>query len=508
MYELKNGVLHKDEKPVLGLGVSYYASYHKQKVPVTEEGDRIGEMHEDFKDMVDAGFNIVRMAALGDVARKGEDIVVSFPLIDAMMESAEEVGIACMVRLQGYSMNLGGYEDASMLNEKGEKMPFYWSWFVRNCLNHPGILKDNEDGTVESARHFAKYSPVVSFQIYNEPAYPTKNFYDYNPHTIAKYRQWLMEKGIKSAEEAAGLEPPRQRPGLNESPEEWINWRLFNMERLNWYLCHLGDKAKEGYSKPEVLTCHMACPVSPDNAVRGQDYFQTAERMDILGITHYAPAIGPIHFFASMVLDSAESAAATFGKKMWLIEYNAHTKMSAAEWERETYSAVGSAVKGILYYQWRADYPYADGPEPEGFGIIYNNKTPTAKYDRALRMNALLNKFSSEFACVEKVRSGVAILFSNHATAYFDALDNYRVEEQSKWHDRYSLHMRRIYSDFRKAGAVADFTRACDLEKNPLSVKLLLVPAMEGLTDEEKKQIGDFNEVGGTVIYFDSSNGR
>ena len=152
-----------------------------------------------------------------------------------------------------------------------------------------------------------------------------------------------------------------------------------------------------------------------------------------------------------LVLDAAGAGENSFSVWQDTISFRLNLSKKLRR-RRETYSAVGSAVKGIVYYQWRADYPYADGPEPEGFGIIYNNKTPTAKYDRALRMNALLNKFSSEFACVEKVRSGVAILFSNHATAYFDALDNYRVEEQSKWHDRYSLHMRRIYSDFRKAG--------------------------------------------------------
>lgn len=507
MYELKKGILYKENKPVLGLGVSYYASYHKQKVPVPENGDRLGEMKKDFKDMAEAGFNIVRMAALGDVERKDEAVQVSFPFIDAMMESAEELDLACMVRLQGYSMNLSGYEDDAMLNEKGERMPFYWSWFIRNCLNHPGILKDNEEGTVESARHFTPYPSVVSFQIYNEPAYPTKHYYDYNPHTIRKYREWLVEKGYKNAQEAAGTEPPRKRPAKEESAEEWIRWRLFNMERLNWYLTHLGDKAKEGYSKPEVLTCHMACPMTPGNAIRGQDYFQTAEGMDILGITHYAPAIGPVHFYASMILDGAESAAATFGKKMWIIEYNGHTKMTAEEWERETYSAIGSAVKGILYYQWRADYPYEDGPEPEGFGLVYNNGTPTAKYDRALRMNALLNRYSSEFACAEKVRSGVAVLFSNHATAYFDAVDNHDPESWAKVHDRYPLHMRRIYADFRRAGAVVDFTRACDLAKNPLSVQLLLVPTTEGLSEEEIRQVEAFAEAGGTVVRFDPANG-
>lgn len=505
MYELKNGVLYKKGEPVLALGTSYYPSYHHQKVPVPADGDRMGEMKKDFKLMMDAGFNFMRTAALGKVERTNKGVEVDFPFIDEMMLEAEKTDLACMVRLQGYSINLSGYTDATMLNEKGEEMPFYWSWFVRNSLNHPGIIKDNEDGTVESARHFSKFPSLVSFQIYNEPAYPNKGFYDYNPHSIKAYKKWLLEKGFKTSEEAELTEPPRQRPERGQSTDEWILWRQFNMERMNWYLCHLGDKAKEGYSKPEVLTCHMMCPMVPGNAIRGEDYFQTAERMDILGITHYIPSMGPNHFFSSMVLDGAESAAATFGKNFWLIEYDAHTTLTSAEWERETYSAIGSAVKGILYYQWRADYPYEDGPEPEGFGLVYNNGSKTEKYDTAIRMNAIINRYSKYFASSEKVRSGVAVLFSNHATSYFDAIDNGGPEEFSKNHDRYSLYMRWIYSDFRKAGAVVDFTRACDLEKNTLGTKLLLIPSIEGLSNEELVNIDKFVAAGGTALVYESS---
>lgn len=286
MYELKNGILHKNGEPVLALGVSYYASYHAQKVPVPEDGDRIGEMKSDLKMMAEAGFNIVRTAALGSIKRNDGSVEVEFPLIDKMMELAQDADLASMIRLHGYTINLSGYDDALMLNEKNEKMPFYWSWFVQNSINHPGSLKDNEDGTVESARHFVKYPSMVSFQIYNEPAYPTKGFYDYNPYSIKAYSKWLAEKGYKSLEEAENTEPPRQRPGKGESPDEWILWRLFCMENMNWFLCHLGDKAKEGYSKPEVLTCHMSCPMVPRQCNTGRGLFPDGRKNGYIG--HYA----------------------------------------------------------------------------------------------------------------------------------------------------------------------------------------------------------------------------
>ena len=44
MYEMKNGLLHIDGEPVIGLGAAYYPSFHEGKYPVPPEGDRIGEM--------------------------------------------------------------------------------------------------------------------------------------------------------------------------------------------------------------------------------------------------------------------------------------------------------------------------------------------------------------------------------------------------------------------------------------------------------------------------------
>ena len=58
MYELKNGVLYKDGKAQMCLGLSYYPSYHPKKFPVRPEDDRIGGLKQDIHDMAEAGFNL------------------------------------------------------------------------------------------------------------------------------------------------------------------------------------------------------------------------------------------------------------------------------------------------------------------------------------------------------------------------------------------------------------------------------------------------------------------
>ena len=39
MYELKNGILYKNGKATMCLGLSYYPSYHPLKFPVKPEDD-------------------------------------------------------------------------------------------------------------------------------------------------------------------------------------------------------------------------------------------------------------------------------------------------------------------------------------------------------------------------------------------------------------------------------------------------------------------------------------
>lgn len=490
MFQLKNGILYHDGAARFALGQSYYPSYHPQKVPVPENGDRIGEMKKDLRAMLEAGFSLVRIAALGEIGLDKQTLKLNFPLPDAILKEMNDLDMAAMVRLEGYSIDLHNRDDATMLDADGKEMPFYWSWFVRNCLNHPGIMEDNRLATLESARYFSRYPNVVSYQIYNEAAYPTKGFYDYNPHTISAYRKWLVDTGKVEKEQAERYEPPRKRPEKGRE-QEWVNFRMFNLIRMSGFLGDLSDTAKAGYPAAETLTCHMASPCLQGMATRGEDYFDIAERMDIVGITHYVATSGPDYFTASLVLDAAESAAATYGKHAWLIEYNARVDCTLHEWERETYNAVGAGFKGILYYQWRADYPFEGAPEPNGFGMVQSDNTKTDKFDGAVAMTRQLDRLSPYLVTAEKLRSGVGILYSQHAGMWYDATDN-NSDNFYQAENRYIEYLQRIYTELRKNGVTADLVRACDLDKNPLGVKLLFIPSWEGLSAEETADISAY----------------
>jgi hypothetical protein len=508
MYSLKNGILFHDGEPVIALGHSYYGSYHKQKIPVLENGGQLEEMKKDLRDMKEAGFNIVRMAALGDVTWNDGNVQVNFPLPDAFCTECEALDIASMIRLQGYSMNLRNFEDATMIDQDGVSMAFSWGWFIRNCMNHPGILEDNIKGTMASAAHFKSFPSVISFQIYNEPAYPSRGFYDYHPYSVKAYRNWLVTKGYASREEAENIKPPVRRPLPGEDPGPWIYFRTFSTERLTNFLLQMADCAREAYGGPETLTDQMSCPVMPGAAIRGEDYYEIARGMDIVGITHYIPFRGPSYHNACLALDTAESAAAVFGKHAWIIEYNARTNMPPREWDRETYAAIGRGYKGILYYQWRADYPFSDGPEPDEFGMLFNNKRRAPCYEAGIAMTRLVNRLAPWFARADKKRNRLAVLYSQRANAYFDALDNGDTLGVEGAHDRFVLALRRCYHALNACGIVVDFVRAGDLAGCRYPVDVLILPMRSGLAEDELALIAAFEKNGGRVFcYQDEENG-
>jgi hypothetical protein len=508
MYSLENGILFHDGEPVIALGHSYYCSYHRQKIPVPENGDRLGEMQKDLRHIKESGFNIVRMAALGDVIWNNGGVQVNFPLPDAFCRECESLDIASMIRLQGYSMNLRGFKDATMIDQDGVPMAFSWGWFVRNCVNHPGILEDNIKGTMASSAHFRTFPSVVCFQIYNEPAYPTKGFYDYHPYSIEAYRAWLVSKGYASQKEAGNIDPPARRPLPGEDAGSWVNFRTFNTERLTNFLVQMADCAHEAYDGPETLTDQMPCPVMPGAAIRGEDYYEIARGMNIVGITHYIPFRGPSYHNACLALDAAESAAAVFGKHAWIIEYNARTNMPPREWDRETYAAMGRGFKGILYYQWRADYPFPDGPEPDEFGMLFNDGRKAPCYEAGIAMTRLINRLAPWLARADKERNRLALLYSQRAIAYFDALDNGEVPGIEGAHDRFVLALRRCYHALNARGIAVDFVRAEDLSNCRYSIDVLVLPMLQGLSEGETDLISAFEKSGGKVFcYQDEENG-
>ncbi len=499
MYKLENGILYCNGKKVFGIGSHYYPSYHPLKVPVDEKGDRVNEAKRDLAMMKEARVNIVRTAAIGSIAEGENGVETSFPMGDIIAKECDKNGIALIVRLNGYDVTLKKRENALMIDEKGEPIKDCWNYFVRNCMNNDEVTNDNKKITRAGGRHFASYPCVVGYQIYNEPSYPNLGFFDYNEHSVEKYKKWLVEKGTVSEEESRLIKPPKRRPTYSEETDSWMNWRLFHLERLNDYLNEIAVEAKKSGGEKEVLTCMTVCPVQQGSSIRGADYFRNAEGMDIVGITLYLPSKGPTYFEHSRVLDYASGAAASQGKHLWVVECDGKMSLSSHDYEVNIYSIIGSGAKGIMPYQWRGDIVAEGSPEPDGYGMLYNDGTPTEKYQSFIKMNELLSTFGERLVDKERFNAGVGILFSERANAYCDAIENGNIQDSWQGRESSILNAMAIYRDLKTRFVSAHGVRTKDLINS--GIKVLLIPCSEGLDEREWSEIRAF-EIGGGKLYW------
>ncbi|MDD3154563.1 MAG: beta-galactosidase, partial [Victivallaceae bacterium] len=512
-FHLKNGVLYWDGKAVLAIGQSYYPSFHPKKMPVPPDQDQYGQMQKDLQAIRGAGFNILRTAAIGDISFEQEKIRVATPLIDRMIEDANALGIAMMVRLQGYSVNLHGWKDTRMIRQDGTVFaPGDWANFIQDSLYHEGILADNRQFTLAAAGHFARQPGVSAFVTYNEPHYPADGIYDYHPAAVRAYRKWLVETGRCDAESAKSAEPPRRRPNPGESPIPWIDWRMFSLHSLTDFLTGSSAITKAASPAIEQLTCLTPNMLEFDNSIKGVDYFRVAEKMDLLGLTLYKNAGGADYDTTAMILACAESAAALCHKHFWMVEIDAATDILLRRFFQQSLLAVGMGAKGLMFYQWRGDYPFPgdDTPEPNGFGFVNYDGSPTEHYAEKVKLIEFLNRLSPRLVNAERMHSPCGILFSHYAAFHCDALENAREQKEPRFrlgrirdcnilHNSCMASLRRIYSELRREFVQPVFVEARHLKDNAFAIQSLYVPAWDFLSAEEQSQVLEFQKSGGSV---------
>lgn len=501
MYKIENGILTKDGKKVFCIGQSYYPSFHKAKYPVPPEGDRAGEMKKDLKMMSEMGFNHVRYAAIGDVELKDEkNLDIDTPFVNSMIEEADKNGMSVSLRLEGYVVNLHNYEDVLMIDNKGNPQDVnIWSDFIQSTLHHSGLKQDNKFHAGEMAKYYKKFDNMVAYQIYNEPHYPSGHFFDYHPCAIEAYRIWLAENGYMSQAEAKSYNPPRTRD--EQTPHLWAIWRIFSRDSLTNFLADAAIAANKA-SGISTYTCYTTCQGSGWGPFRGVDYYGGIKNMSIAGYTTYINAEGSNYYTMTKMCDMNYTAAKLEGKETWCIELDSRTKIPLDIFNKNTYAVIGSGAKGILYYQWRGDYPSEATPIPNGCGLLNYDGSKVPNYENASKMVKFINRMSDHIVNAEPANCKIGILHSDYSVYYCDALENGHKEISEIEYNSCTADIEKIYTDTRKAGFSAHIIPSYALKENKLDLKILLVPKTYALSDEDKMYIEKFISQGGKAYEY------
>ena len=277
-----------------------------------------------------------------------------------------------------------------------------------------------------------------------------------------------------TAEEAENYEPPRSRK--EQTARMWALWRLFSRDSLTNFLNGSSNAVKEVSARP-TFTCFTPNQLCADNSEKGLDYFENLKSMDIFGYTCYCHTEGTNYFTLGTILDMSYSAAAIHGKKAWCIELDSGTKIQPRIFNKSTYATVGAGIAGIMYYQWRGDYPSEATPIPNRCGLVNYDGSKTANYENTAKMVKLINELSDYLVDVVKVHSGVGILFSDYASFYCDAAENDDNKSGTRLTNTFTAELTYIYTELRRLGYSVDIVNAEALKENRLKLKTLFVPA-------------------------------
>lgn len=475
MYELKNGILYKDGKAEFTVGTSYFASYNKDKYPVAPGEERFTEAVKDIKDIADFGFNVVRVAAFEDIKPNGDGYDISMPFINHMVQEIEKNGMASIVRLQGYTMNIKDREDAVLCTVDGKELDKNdVSVFIYDNFFNKVLVEDAKSATKALAKYFDKNS-VVGYQVYNEPWLSGKPFspLGYGKWAEKAYREYLEEKGINSQEYIPLTSV------TEENIDEWIKYRLFVTKKFMEYLGALNDAGKSAVEKMESETNFTGCPTWHSCAHFSVDYFKAAKELDYLGVDIYDPLKGGYFHFIKALMAMVESAAYLEGKSAHVVEFCCRTHMDEADFERQLSVAVGTGHKGVNFYAWRSDI---SGPEGGLGGLIYHDRRKTPKFEEAKRAIDTVKKIGNEIVCASKLREGVAIFESEYARHYSDLTQKSLLTSIN----------RAVYADIYNEGFSPDYVDANHLLSNNLGIEVLFVADYSIISEEEKEIISEF----------------
>jgi hypothetical protein len=235
---------------------------------------------------------------------------------------------------------------------------------------------------------------------------------------------------------------------------------------------------------------------------RGCDFFANAKHMDVVGFTCYFRAMAEEYFQFTLLCDMAECAAAAEGKHAWCIELDARTYIPPHLFSKASYAAVGSGIKGIVYYQWRGDYPARETPNPNSCGFVNYDGTPTENYENACATVAFLNRLSPLLARAERVYGGVGMLHSDYAAYLADARENPDGQTMADGiRNSYIADQLELYIRLRRTGHDVTLTDAEHLVSNPLGIRVLFVPRLSLLSKRERAAVDAFVAEGGRVYH-------
>jgi beta-galactosidase GanA len=507
--------------PVFWRGCSYYPPHHDP-----------ADWDRDFARMKAAGFNAIRTAELlaswDQIER--EPRRPDFSWLDRAFDLAAAHGLSILLGTGACCppiWMLDEYPNLQVISRDGVPYPTGagWSWA---CINHPGYLAESDRYLGQLIERYAGRSALLGWQVHNEPGYPfipkqghLADWYDYNPHTVAKFREWLKAKyqtldALNVAwrwdpthhqyRDWGQIQAPRAMPIEWGIVTAWLDWRTFCTENWTAFLGRQAALIRERDRKHPTTT-NLWSEATDFTGRLAIDPWQLAKHVDAIGYDLY-PGLkkygvperrrepgGPA--YVSWYLNFGWSTAVHAGKAFWLDETESGpldgwikgpkyvtTALDIKRWYLETIAHGATLMLYQGYREWNCI--------PIHWGALVDlHGEPTDRYRMAAKVNDVVRRHEALITAAKPARAAVGMFYSH---------ENMLVSASMGADDFSRRSMLGLHEAIWAAHQPVEFVTAEYLPRAPYRV--LFIPFGMVITAEAGRRLRRFVERGGTLVGF------
>jgi len=456
---------------------------------------------EDARLMVEAGFNVVRLAEFAWSKMEPGEGKFDFDWLDRAIGILSDHGIDVVLGTPTASPPpwlMTKQEDLFLVEQNGVRQTY--GLRREYCPNHPLYRQYTEHIVSQMAEHFKDNSAVIGWQIDNE-------FGDrcYCSICRTEFHKWL-EKCYQS------LENLNEKWGTIFWSHVYTDWeqipvplttaRSYNPGLGLDYRRFMSDTYRS-YQKFQIDIIRKHCPgqfITHNLMGFGYNqlnYYDNSSDLDFVSWDNYMR----MQWGMQAEVDPSKAALshdAMRGLKnqnFWVMEQQSGgggweyvaVPPKPGELRLWTYQSIAHGADAIVYFRWRTA---RNGTEQYWQGILEHHGLPGRRFEEVSRVGKELQKIS-EIITGSQIRSRVAIMQS------YDTRFAFQVQPNNPRFG-YENHIQDIYRGFFTNNIPVDIVS----EKDPLTgYKAVIVPAMYILTEETATNLEKFAAAGGTVVF-------
>jgi beta-galactosidase len=430
-----------------------------------------------------------------------------------VLDVCQKLGLQAILQLFGQNQSQEALPDALLDPEcetiidsaNGLSSNVFWA-----NLNHPKVRALFDAYFKEVIGQLKGHPALYGWDVFNEA-----HFRSDDPWTHARYRVWLKEKygDIATLNTAwyrryASFEQIRPQ-NRNAGYSVWssllpsYDYELFRSENLTEICRFLTCLAKQYDPRhPVIIDGTSGQILYQDVRERNNDEFATAQVPDIYGSTFYPKSWGrnltdsPWSLSAYFAIPACAARAA--GKPYAVDELQTHTQAALTPGSEVTPLELQSWIWMNLFqapecfqlWRWR---PFLHGYQVTGRGLTRLDGTPNSRGKAVRAITSLLNSHPDLFDKCTVAKSSVGIAISYGKRLAFDAMLKWT---GSYWNDE----VEGWYRLFWDLGVNPEFVDLGHVDTHIATTKILVLPAILYLTDEEITSLETFVRNGGLLV--------